>query len=137
MTFREIEYVDYDGNKRKERFYFHLSKAEILRLEIAGKNGLKAMIQNLIDSGDTKEIWKTLENVITLSVGKKSVDGNRFIKTSDAKADFLESEAYSVFIFDMIDHPEKAAKFFEDLAKEADGVGAMVPESNVPAPYIV
>ena len=59
-----IKYVDYDGVEREEKFYFHLSYADLVRLELDDKNGFKAKMETLIKSENQKEIWKTLEEVV-------------------------------------------------------------------------
>ena len=126
MIQRTIEYIDYDGEVRKETFYFHLSRADIYRLEIQNDNSFTKKIQKLIDSQNQAEIWRIFENIVEMSVGKKSADGKRFDRSREAKADFLESEAYSEFI-DMLmtgnhgKEPDFASDFINGLVSTADG----------------
>ena len=40
MIKKTIEYVDYNGENRKEDFYFNLSKAELMELEMSKNGGL-------------------------------------------------------------------------------------------------
>ncbi len=98
MISRTIDYVDYNGNERSDTFYFHLSRAELWRLQIGENGEFSRKIQALIDEKNQAEIWKMFEELVRMAVGKKSIDGKRFDKSDDAKADFLESEAYSEFI---------------------------------------
>lgn len=128
-----IKYTDYDGVERNEKFYFHLSYADLIRLELTDKDGFRSKIQKMIDSEDQQEIWRTLESIVQQSVGKKSLDGKRFDKSYEAKADFLESEAYSSFIRRMIEDANYAAEFVNGLIKTAD---KQIPHQSIPAPQI-
>lgn len=40
MLKKTITYTDYNGNERKEDFYFNLNKAEIMRMEMSTRGGL-------------------------------------------------------------------------------------------------
>ena len=57
MLTKEITYVDYDGNERKEKFYFNLTKTELIRLEHSMKGGLS-------------EIIKLIEEIVSSSYGE-------------------------------------------------------------------
>lgn len=41
MLKKTISYTDYDGNERTEDFYFNLSKAEIIEMELGTAGGMK------------------------------------------------------------------------------------------------
>lgn len=127
MISRTIPYIDYNGNKREDTFYFHLSKADIWKLEIGENGALTNRIQAIANEPDQSKIWKMFEEIVGLAVGKKSADGKRFDKSPEAKADFLESEAYSEFLEMLLtgDHgkdPEFATKFLNGLTKSAEAV---------------
>lgn len=128
-----IKYVDYNGTEQEEKFYFHLSYAEIIRLELDDKNGFRAKMQTLIESNNQKAIWDTLEEIVRMAVGKKSPDGKRFDKSYEAKADFLESEAYSSFIRSMIEDSTYAAEFINGLVSTSD---KQAVNQSIPAPQI-
>lgn len=40
MLEKVITYTDYDGNERKEKFYFNLTKAELTEMELSMREGL-------------------------------------------------------------------------------------------------
>lgn len=120
MITETIKYVDYDGNPREDTFYFNLSQADLVRLEVKDNRGFKAMIDEVIASKDTERIWEIFEQILAMSVGKKSADGRRFSKRYEDKADFLESEAYSEFVVKLIKDPKFAADFINKLAEDAN-----------------
>lgn len=124
MISETIKYIDYNGNEREDTFYFNLSKSEIWRLEIGEKGEFTKRIQAMSSEMDQSKIWNLFEEVVTMAVGKKSEDGRRFDKSPEAKAEFLESEAYSEFLEMLLtgDHgkdPQFAEKFLNGLISSA------------------
>jgi len=125
MISRDITYIDYDGNEQTDRFYFHLSKADVWRLEIGMNGRFRNYIERLMEEKNQSEIWKIFEEIVQTSVGKKSIDGKRFDRSAEAKRDFLESEAYSEFIEILVtgDHgknPNYASDFISGLVATAE-----------------
>lgn len=123
MIYRDITYTDYNGETVTDRFYFNLSRAELLRLDIKSKDGLYKYMQRIVNSGDNAAIWSMFEEFVTLAVGKKSVDGRRFDKSDEAKKDFLESDAYSEFLYMLMSgnygtDPNYAANFINGIIDE-------------------
>ena len=53
MLKKAISYTDYDGNERTETFYFNLSKAEIIEMEMGTTGGMKNMLKG-IDANSLK-----------------------------------------------------------------------------------
>lgn len=128
-----IKYIDYDGVEREEKFYFHLSYADLVRLELDDKGGFKAKMETLIKSENQKEIWNTIEEIVKMASGKKSPDGRRFDKSYEAKADFIESEAYSSLIRSLLQDANYASEFINGLVSTADKPQAA---QNILAPQI-
>ena len=80
MFKKTITYTDYDGNERTEDFYFNLTKAELLDMEMSTEGGLEKMINKIISTKDTVKIIAVFKDLIAKSYGEKSADGKRFIK---------------------------------------------------------
>lgn len=125
MISRTIKYIDYDGEPQEDVFYFHLSRADVWRLEIGANGKFTRTIERLMEEKNQSEIWKIFEDIVQASVGKKSADGKRFDRSPEAKRDFLESEAYSEFIEILItgDHgknPNYASDFINGLVATAE-----------------
>lgn len=140
MISRTITYTDYNGEEQTDTFYFHLSKADVWRLEIGNNMQFTEKIERLMKEQNQAEIWKIFESIVEMSVGKKSVDGKRFDRSYEAKADFLESEAYSQFIELLISgdygkNPNYAADFINGLVATAEAPTQKGPA--IPAPQLV
>lgn len=111
MITKTFEFEDYYGNMRKEEHCFHLTKAELLDMEMSTEGGLEKTINKLIMTQDNVKIMEIFKKLIYDSYGVKSDDGRRFIKNKEVKDAFMETEAYSMLIMELISDPDKANKF--------------------------
>lgn len=112
MLKKTIKYVDYDGNKREEDFYFNISKAELAMMESSVIGGFKKYLEKITQAQDNVSIMKTFKELIHMSYGEKSADGRRFVKSEDSAIAFEQTEAYSELILELLsDDGVAAAKF--------------------------
>lgn len=124
MYSEKVTYTDYNGVERKEEFFFNLTKAELLEMEMGIVGGFNAMVQKAIDAQDQPTLINVFKDLLLKSCGVKSADGRRFIKNDEVRADFKETEAYSILFMKYATDAEAAAKFINgivptDLAQEA------------------
>lgn len=115
MIKKTITYTDYNGQERTEDFYFNLSKAELVEMEMSINGGLGKHIQDIIDANNAPEIMKSFKEIIIKSYGVKSQDGKRFIKNEEVSNAFIQSEAYSTFFMELIENTDAAVKFVNGL----------------------
>lgn len=115
MIKKTIAYTDYEGNERKETFYFNLTKTELLELEVSEAGGFTKMIERIQEARDAKTVLEVLKEIVHKSYGVKSPDGKKFVKSDELSTGFEQTEAYDQLMMDMIEHPEKAAAFFNGL----------------------
>lgn len=135
MLKKTISYFDYDGNERTEDFYFNLSKAECMEMELSTKGGLEQYINTIIQEKDHQKIVETFKTLILKSYGEKSPDGKYFMKSPEISAKFAATEAYSELFMLLASDADEASKFVngivpeipEDLKKASDLKKAMIP----------
>ena len=131
MLKKTMTYTDFDGNQVTEDFYFNLTKAELLELEMATDKvvGLEATINKLQEERDGKKIMAMFKDIIRKSIGKKSADGRRFIKNDEIADEFMQTEAYSDLVFELCTDAKKGAEFFNAIVPQVD-------KSAIPAPPV-
>lgn len=125
MIKETISYTDYNGITRTEDFYFNLTKAEVMELEMSTKGGLAEMIQRIVAAQDQPAIIKIFKDLIIKAYGVKSPDGKRFIKNQEVVDEFVQTEAFSEMFMKLATDADAAAKFVNgivpaDLAKQAN-----------------
>lgn len=112
MLTKAITYEDYNGNKKTKNFYFHLSKYEIAKMHIYADGGLEQYIKKMIESGNSKDIFKYFEDFVISCYGEKSADGEEFIKNDEVREKFKNHPAYDVLMMEFIEGGDKAMSDF-------------------------
>lgn len=112
MLKKRITYTDYNGVNREEDFYFNLTKAEIMEMEMSTSGGLTELINRVVETQDAPSIIKIFKEIIMKAYGEKSPDGKRFIKSVELADAFSQTPAYS--------------ELFMELASDADAASAFV-----------
>ena len=123
MLKKTITYHDYNGVEYTQDFYFNLSKAEIMEMEMGTTGGLAEMITKIVAAQDAPAIINIFKDLILKSYGEKSADGKRFIKSDEISTAFTQTEAYSELFMELATDAEAAAAFVNgiipaDMAKE-------------------
>lgn len=121
MLKKTIPYKDYNGVERVEDFYFNLSKAESMEMELSITGGLSEMIRKIVAAQDTPTIIATFKEIILKAYGEKSPDGRRFIKSEELSKAFSETEAYSILYMELATDANAAAEFVNGIVpKDVD-----------------
>ena len=130
MLKETLKYTDYNGIERNEDFYFNLTKAEIMEMELSTAGGLTEMINKIVATQDAPAIIKVFKELILKAYGEKSPDGKRFIKSEEISAGFSQTEAYSDLFMRLATDTEYASKFVngivpKDLSEAAANQNAL------------
>lgn len=125
MIKKTVTYDDYNGFSRTEDFYFNLTKAEVMEMQLSTVGGLDTMLKKLVASNDMPSIIKVFKDLVLKAYGEKSPDGRRFIKNDELRAEFEQTEAYSIIFMELATDDKAAAEFIngivpKDLADQAN-----------------
>ncbi len=116
MITKTIKYVDFDGKEQEDSFQFNLTAAEIIRMDASHEGGLIAAMEKMMATSNVEKVYSILEKLLIDSVGCKSPDGKRFIKSDpDTVALFTESNAMSELIIEFLQTPDKIVEFVKGL----------------------
>ena len=120
MLAKPITYTDYNGVERTETFYFNLSQAELIDMQLGGKDGLYSdKLQKMIDNHDAAAIVATIKEFVLKSHGEKTDDGKRFIKSPEISEAFMQTEAYSQLITELLSDDAKSSEFILGIMPQA------------------
>lgn len=127
MIKKTITYTDYNEVERTEDFYFNLTKAEIMEMELSTTGGMAEMIKKIVATKDQPAIIKIFKDLVLKAYGEKSADGKRFIKSEEITTAFSQTEAYSILFMELATDADAAAKFVNgiipaDVAKQLPAV---------------
>lgn len=129
MLKKTIDYVDYNGNPRKENFYFNLNKAELMEMELGVTGGMRQLIENIMNKQDIPKIMQAFKEILMRAYGEKSPDGRVFHKSKELSEAFVQTEAYSVLYMELLSDGKKAAAFINAILPE-DFRGTNEPEAE-------
>ena len=115
MLTKTITYTDYNGTERTEKFYFNLSKAELMEMELTTAGGYGEMLQNIVNAQDGPTLIKIFKELVLKAYGQKSPDVKRFIKSEELSTEFAQTEAYSMLFMELATDSEAAAKFVNGI----------------------
>lgn len=128
MLKKTITYTDYNGSERTEDFYFNLTKAEVMEMEMSTTGGLAEMIKRIVNAQDQPAIIKVFKDLVLRAYGEKSPDGKRFIKSDEIAAAFAQTEAYSILFMELATDADAAAKFVNGIVPS--DMGKAVPAAK-------
>jgi hypothetical protein len=122
------KYEDFNGVEKEEDFYFNLTKADILKMELSEDGDMDQRLERLVKTKDIKEAIRVFEGLLLMAYGVKTDDG-RFVKSDEARAKFVSSAAYSEIYYELATNPEEAQRFVEGVVPKMD-------QPSIPAPAL-
>lgn len=123
MFVKLIHYQDFDGAEKTAECRFHLSKAELMKLNLRYGDVARKM-EELEARKDNEAIFAMVEDVILTAYGEKVTlpDGREvFLKDELRRQAFQSSEAFSELVMEMAMRKEAVAEFVSGVVP-----GAMV-----------
>lgn len=115
MLKKTITYEDYLGNTRTEDFYFNLSKSELSKMQMSVDGGLNKKLEQIINAGDSKEIYNNFVEIVDAAYGELSPDGKFHIKEDEngypLYKRFKQSPAYDALMDEICQSTETVAEF--------------------------
>lgn len=114
MISKTIKYVDYNGVEKIGTYWFNMSRADLIELEMQDNNGWFDRIKQLVNEQRTREAYKMIEQFIKDSYGVKTPEGG-FDKDPKYLKAFRDSDAYSELIWGFVEHPDQFADFVNGI----------------------
>ena len=115
MIKKTIVYEDFNGDQRTEDFYFNLTKAELVELNVSEEGGLGEYLQKISESNDGAKIIEWFKKIVLMAYGEKTEDGRRFIKNQELRDGFAASEAYSELFMELATNTQAALDFMNGV----------------------
>lgn len=115
MYKKEITYTDFNGVECKETVYFNLTKTELTTWDLQHSGTFSDYLTSISEGKHVKDIYNIFSEIVDRSYGVKSEDGKRFVKTSEALADFKASAAYDQMMIDILSDASLAVEFIQKV----------------------
>lgn len=134
MLKRPITYTDYNGEVQTEDFYFNLSKADLAEMELSTPGGMVSFLNQIVADKNGASIIATFKMFIGKSIGIRSDDGKRFMRSDKITDDFLNSAAYEELFMELVTNANAGVEFItgiipNDLSRGIENV--QLPEPTI------
>lgn len=133
MIKRTIKYTNFADETVSEDWYFHVSKAEAVQLEMSEKGGLTETLQAILIEQDGKKLFRIFKETLLNAVGKRSADGKRFNKSQEIIDEFVGTGACDELVFQLLTDSEGTAGFFRGMLP-TDAQVSEKPNFTMPDP---
>ena len=111
MIKKNITYIDFDGEERTDAFYFNLSKAELMDIELDYNGNMSAAMNIMLEKRDMKGVLGLLSKLVRKAYGEKSGDGKRFLKNKELEDGFATTDAFSNLLIELVNDEKKLEAF--------------------------
>jgi len=115
MLKKEMTYEDYDGKSVTETLYFHLSKPELIELELSYPEGIEAALKKMVEEENRSSILAFFKKIVLLAYGVRAEEGKRFIKSEEVSLAFSQTNAYNELYMLFFTDSDEAIKFLKGI----------------------
>lgn len=132
MLKKTMTTVDFGGTERTEDYYFNLTKAEIMEMQLCTDGGFVETVKKIVEAKNQLELTRLFKKIICASYGVLSPDGRKFVKNQQVLDDFMATQAYSDLYIELLSGDGKAAEDFVNgiLPKDLTNEAAKTPVSQ-------
>lgn len=132
MLKKTMTTVDFGGTERTEDYYFNLTKAEIMEMQLCTDGGFVETVKKIVEAKNQLELTRLFKKIICASYGVLSPDGRKFVKNQQVLDDFMATQAYSDLYIELLSGDGKAAEDFVNgiLPKDPTNEAAKAPVSQ-------
>lgn len=143
MYKKTITFEDFNGNKRTGDYYFNISEAEFIEMDMNESQmqadggisgGLSEKLEQIRKGGSGREILAAFKDILFLSYGIKSDDGLVFEKSAEISRRFEQSGAYNEFFTELVTDAGRGAEFIKATlpAKFTPSINKAMQDKPVP-----
>ena len=116
MIKKELHYEDFDGNPVVTTAYFHLSKSELIEMELSEKGGMAQYYQTLLESDDRAKLVRAFKEIISASYGERDPSNPQsFRKSQEISDGFMASPAFDALFSELMTDEKATTEFVNGL----------------------
>jgi hypothetical protein len=134
MLKRTIKYTNFNDVQTEGVFYFNLSKAELIQMEVSTKEGFGEMLQRIVETKDNKALIDEFKKIILLAYGERSPDGERFVKSDELREAFSHTAAFQELFLELALETDAAAAFITGIVPKDMGASLQRQINGSPTP---
>lgn len=138
MLIKSITYKDYNGETRTEKFYFNLTRSELIEMDAMIPGGLDETFKLINEKNDIPALMNAFKTILMKSYGVKHADGRRFEKSEEISRAFEQSPAYDEFFMSLVtDNGENSSAFIRGILPEQTEVQNVSTVTPAPVAEVI
>ncbi len=112
MIKKTIVYTNYNGAQRSRDLYFNLNKYELTQMMFGEDNvPFQDYLQRLLDTNDASEMIRLIKDILLMSYGERTPDGENFEKNDEIRHKFETSAMFPELYMELVRDQSEAMKF--------------------------
>lgn len=112
MLIKDVKFTNYNGEEVVKECRFALNRSELISLDLKNNGNIAGVIETIVKEKNTAKIATVVEQLILLSYGEKSEDGNYFVKSKEISERFKCSPAYDEIFMEIVQGGDVAVSEF-------------------------
>lgn len=124
-----VTYQNFFGEEVTRDLFFHISKLEMLSPEF---EELPKVLEKLQDTQDPRMALGLAKRIALMAYGKRSEDGDSFIKNDELREAFENSPAFEEFVIGLFEGDESPQNLI-DFVNHVTAVNIGVTQENLEA----
>ena len=113
MIKQTVHAENFDGDEVSATFWFNLNRKEVVDFMISEAGHDSVFAKTLVVDGI--QAYQFFVRLIDKAYGERDRDGVHFRKSEQALSNFKESVFYENCVFDLVNDPKRAARFFNGV----------------------
>ena len=109
-----LTFDDFEGNPVTEVHYFHLSKSDLIDMELASDNegGMAEQLTAIGKSGNGRQIMEAFKDIVSRAYGLRDEENpQKFLKSAEISSTFMHSLAFDALFSKLLTDSNFAAEF--------------------------
>lgn len=115
MIKKTVKYTNpFTEEEETKDLYFHLSKGKLAEMQLSMDGGLMEHLQRVVEAGSSAGIVEAMKLILGKSYGIRTSD-DKFLQSDEITSDFLNSEVYAEFMWELLQNPSKVQEFIHGI----------------------
>ena len=118
MLKKQITYKNFADEEVTRDIYFHLGDEQLLELDNSYPGGIEATVNKMMVADDREGVFKVFRDLVLMSYGERSEDGEYFVQNKETSERFSYSAAYRAMMSQIAYDEDEAVGFIVGLTQD-------------------
>lgn len=107
-----------DGGTITNDYFFHFSREELVAINQEHNNDMAGYLRRIVDSRRASAILIEMQTIVVRAYGKRSEDGESFVKSPELSHEFAQSRACAQLMDELSRDKHAAIRFVNGIVDD-------------------